>query len=195
MTETGSQPPPDTGPQPDTYLVRLIAARDWSDDTVVAKAKFPDKPLDTAIRLLIEEELEQAIEAQVIVGKIKVDRILPPAMPELDNPEMARFIEKHVQLCRDILVSTNVIDSKVRERAYKELMELYRQFPKFVARRPIKLSGNSMATISVRDDEIVRDFIVAGKKIQAIKVLRACLSVGLKEAKDAIEDPDNFQQV
>ncbi|HBP23177.1 MAG TPA: 50S ribosomal protein L7/L12, partial [Planctomycetes bacterium] len=51
----------------------------------------------------------------------------------------------------------------------------------------IPASGPSPAPSAAGDDEDIRDFLRAGKKIQAIKVYRERYGVGLKQAKDAVE--------
>ena len=51
----------------------------------------------------------------------------------------------------------------------------------------VPASGPSPAPSAGGDDEDIRDFLRAGKKIQAIKVYRERYGVGLKEAKDAVE--------
>ena len=55
-------------------------------------------------------------------------------------------------------------------------------------------AGSTSYLLSFSEYGIIQALILSNEKIKAIKELRAITYWGLKDAKDAVEDPENFSQ-
>ncbi len=96
--------------------------------------------------------------------------------------------EKFLEFVKNVVLS-DVIHREFKEEAF----DLYLQ----AAESRIKLSG--MITISKSQHAEIQRLILIPQKIQAIKFLRAVTQnqmglMGLKEAKDIVEDSNIFNQ-
>ena len=178
---------------PDNYCVHLILTRDWSEDTMAAKGLFPKDPVDVAIRKLVEDEFKAVVINNELGGEVVVDKIVLPVMDEVDSPNTTEAAANLLGMCREVLLSCHINDAKVRENAWQNLLGLFSQFPKLVSRVGLRVGGKTVH-ISAEAYEQARDAMLSQKKIEAIKIIRAASELGLKEAKDLVEDPTNFKQ-
>ena len=178
---------------PDNYCAHLILTRDWSEDTMAAKGLFPTLPLDAAIRSLVEEEFKGAVEAGSISGQLFVEKIEPPKLEEVENPDALQAAVSLLGMCREILLSCNINDASVRESAWNNLLTLFSQFPKLVSKVALRC-GQETVYVSAEVFGKARDAMLNQKKVDAIKIIRQAVKIGLKEAKELVEDPTNFKQ-
>jgi hypothetical protein len=100
---------------------------------------------------------------------------------------------KFLELLREVL--TGATTPQVRQTALRFLELVYSGgYPENTASVILKMPYSSgTVSVSRNDYETMVRFAGEGKKIQAIKVLRECSGIGLKEAKDFIEQSEQFK--
>jgi hypothetical protein len=102
---------------------------------------------------------------------------------------------KFLELLREVL--TGVTTPQVRQTALRFLEAVYTSDrPHVDATEKVTLSyahGREIVSVPVKNYHEMEQFVREGKKIQAIKVLRECSGIGLKEAKDFIEQAEQFK--
>lgn len=172
----------------DPYTVTFHMRRSWATDASIAGGQHPKMKSCEAIRLMLSEELDEAIKQEVLHGEVFGFIEIHP--PQSDSDKTMFVVEELVQACREVLTSTGTRDKEVLDAAFQRLLNITSAHPDLVNKRII-MAGDKPIALSAEEWAEMQGYVASSQKIQAIKLFRQITSLGLKEAKDAIEDPKN----
>ena len=177
----------------DPYHIIITLERSWAQDVALASSSntrtctdgFPSK---LAVQTLMSEEIEEAIKTEAITGKlIRIDVEPPGFDTDVDKLHLSQQV---LDAFRDILISTKMTDQELKDGTWVKLMEFLKSHPEMLRTRRFLAAGKYWELSPEQWSEL-QQYKGANQKIQAIKLVRMATNIGLKEAKDAVEDPRN----
>lgn len=175
------------------YHVRIDLKRNIANDLGIAMEEFPDHNGDfpSILSSLVKKEMEGYLDE--FGGDIEDVQVFIPNS-DLEGRNNKTYAEE-AALLKSIIFS-NQSSEEEREKAFNVLISL---FENKLINNPfctIQISeGKLSVTLSQDDFKIIKDFMLEGKKICAIRKIREITSFSLLEAKTLVESVDMTRQI